>query len=69
MDIGSFLLANVLNGIIALALLLAGYFTFDRMTPKWNFTEVFSEKGVSGGAIIVAAFLLGLSIVIAAAAV
>jgi uncharacterized membrane protein YjfL (UPF0719 family) len=69
MDIGSFLLANVLNGLIALALLLAGYFVFDRMTPKWDFTEVFSEKGVSGGAIIVAAFLLGLAIVVAAAAV
>jgi uncharacterized membrane protein YjfL (UPF0719 family) len=69
MDIGSFLLANVLNGLIALALLLAGYFVFDRMTPKWDFTEVFSEKGISGGAIVVAAFILGLAIVVAAAAV
>lgn len=69
MDIGSFLLTNVFNGLIALALLLAGYFAFDRLTPSWDFTEVFREKGISGGAIIVAAFLLGLAIVIAAAAV
>ena len=67
MNIGSFLLANGLNGLMAMAMLLSGYFIFDKMTPKWDFTLVFKEKGVSGGAIIVAAFLLGLSIVIAAA--
>jgi len=36
------------------------------LTPEWDFTDVFSEKGVSGGAVVVAAYLLGLSIVIGA---
>lgn len=66
MNIGTFVLANFLNGVLGIAFLFVGYFLFDKLTPKWDFTEVFREKGVSGGAIIVAAFLLGLSIVIAA---
>ncbi|MFW5874965.1 MAG: DUF350 domain-containing protein [bacterium] len=52
---------------MAIAMLLTGFFVFNLFTPKWSFTRVFKEKGVSGGAIVVAAFLLGLSIVIAAA--
>jgi len=68
MNIMGFLFTNLLNGILGIALLLAGYFLFDKMTPKWNFTEVFSEKGVSGGALIVAAFLLVLSIILSSAA-
>jgi len=67
MNIGSFLLANGLNGLMAIAMLLAGFFIFDKLTPRWNFTNVFREKGLSGGAIVVAAFLIGLSLVIAAA--
>lgn len=68
MDIGRFILTNGLNGLLAMGLLLVGYIVFNIITPDWNFAEVFSEKGVSGGAIIVAAFLLGLSIVISSAA-
>ena len=66
MNIGAFLLTNFLNGILGIFLLILGYFIFDLITPKWDFTEVFREKGISGGAIIVASFLLGLSIIIAA---
>lgn len=67
MNIWNFLLTNLLNGILGGALLLLFYFLFDKMTPKWDFTEVFREKGISGGAIIVAAFLLGLSIILSSA--
>ena len=67
MNIGSFLLANGLNGLMAIAMLLAGFFIFDKLTPKWDFADAFKTKGVSGGAVVVAAFLLGLSIVIGAA--
>ncbi|MCF8094434.1 MAG: DUF350 domain-containing protein [Desulfobacteraceae bacterium] len=67
MNIGSFLLANGLNGLMAIAMLLIGFFVFNVLTPNWDFTDVFKTKGVSGGAVVVAAFLLGLSIVIAAA--
>ena len=68
MDILSFLLTNLINGIIALVLLLTGYKIFDKITPDWNFQEIFKEKGVSGGAIIVSAFLIGLALVIMGAA-
>lgn len=68
MELGTFLLANLLNGIMAVILMLTGYKIFDKITPDWNFQEIFKEKGVSGGAIIVAAFLLGLALVIMGAA-
>lgn len=68
MELGTFLLANLLNGIMAVILMLTGYKIFDKITPDWNFEEIFKEKGVSGGAIIVAAFLLGLALVIMGAA-
>ena len=67
MNIGSFLLANLLNGIMAMAMLLIGFFVFNILTPNWDFTGVFKTIGISGGAVVVAAFLLGMSIVIAAA--
>lgn len=67
MNLWTFLAANGLNGLMAIIMLLAGFFIFDKLTPNWDFINVFQEKGISGGAIIVAAFLLGLSIVIAAA--
>ncbi len=66
MNLGTFLLANGLNGLMAIAMLLIGFFVFDRLTPNWDFTDAFRQKGISGGAVVVAAFLLGLSIVIAA---
>lgn len=66
MNIGAYLITNLVNGIMAMALLLAGFFIFNLLTPKWDFEEVFRAKGISGGAVIVAAFLLGMSIVIAA---
>ena len=67
MNLADFLLVNFLNGAMAIGLLLVGFFVFNLFTPKWSFTRVFKEKGVSGGAVVVAAYLLGLSVIIAAA--
>lgn len=67
MSIITFLMTNFANGGIGIVLLLIGFFVFDRLTPNWDFTNAFKEKGVSGGAIVVSAFLIGLSIIIAAA--
>lgn len=64
MDLTTFLLANLLNGIMAIVLMLTGYKIFDKITPDWNFEKIFAEKGVSGGAIVVAAFLIGLALVV-----
>ena len=66
MDVSTFLITNLVNGFIGILLLLVGFFLFNIMTPKWNFADVFKDKGISGGAIVVAAFLLGLSIIVSA---
>jgi len=66
MSITTFLLTNFLNGGMGIILLLVGFFIFDHLTPTWDFTDVFKEKGISGGAVVVGAFLIGLSIIIAA---
>ena len=65
-NISTFLLTNLLNGIMGIILLLLGFFIFNKFTPNWDFTDVFKTKGISGGAIVVAAYLIGLSIIIAA---
>lgn len=60
-----YLLTNLLNGLMGMGLLLLGYKVFDWITGnEWDFTKVFREKGVSGGSIIVAAFIIGLSWII-----
>lgn len=66
MNIPLFLLTNFLNGVLGICLLLMGFFIFDKITPNWSFINVFKEKGISGGSIIVSSFLIGLSIIIAA---
>lgn len=69
MDMTSFLLTNFLNGLLAGGLLLFFYVIFDRfLTPDRKFEDVFFTKGVSGGAIVVAAFIIGLSLVLSRAA-
>lgn len=68
MDVTTFLITNLLNGLIGVVLLLGGYKIFDLITPKWNFQQVFKEKGISGGAIIVSAFLIALAMVISSTA-
>lgn len=67
MDISSFLLTNILNGLLAVALLLGGFKLFDFLTPKWDFGEAFNGSNFTGGSIVVAAFLLGLALVISSA--
>jgi len=65
-NILTFLLTNLLNGIMGITMLLLGFFIFDRFTPNWDFTDAFKTKGFSGGAIVVAAYLISLSIIVAA---
>ena len=68
MSMGTFLATNLLNGLLAIALLMAGYKVFDLLTPKWKTHEIFGQGHVSNGGLVVAAFLLGLAIVIASTA-
>lgn len=68
MSMVNFLVTNLLNGLMAIALLMAGYKVFDWLTPKWDTHEIFGQGYVSNGGLVVGAFLLGLAIVIASTA-
>ena len=67
MNIWDYLLTNLLNGIIGILLLIAGYKIFDWLTPKWNFYDSFTKNPVAGS-VVVGSFILGLSAIICSAA-
>ncbi len=67
MDPTTYILITSINAMLTMAFLLLGFFLFDKLTPKWDFSDVFKEKGVSGGAIVVSAYIVGLALVLAAA--
>lgn len=62
-----YILTNLLNGVLGIILLIAGYKIFDWLTPKWDFIKAFKNNNISGS-IIISTFILGLAIVIASAA-
>ena len=57
------LLATVAFGIIAILLIVVGYVTFDKLTPKLDFSDLLN-KGNIALAIVVGSFILGLCYVI-----
>jgi uncharacterized membrane protein YjfL (UPF0719 family) len=57
------LAATVAFGIIAIFLIVFGYVTFDKLTPKLDFNDLLS-KGNIALAIVVGSFILGLCYVI-----
>lgn len=65
MDILSYILIGLLSGLMGIALLVLGYKVFDYLTPRWEIHEIFLKGYVSNGGIVIAAFLLGLSFIIA----
>ena len=58
------LLATVAFGVIAILLIVLGYVTFDKLTPKLDFSDLIA-KGNIAMAIVVGSFILGLCHVIA----
>jgi putative membrane protein len=58
------LLATVAFGIVAILLIIVGYVTFDKLTPKLDFNELIA-KGNVAMAIVVGSFILGLCHVVA----
>lgn len=68
MDITAYLITNLLNGLIGIILLILGYILFDKMTPGWDFNEIFNNPNVSGAAIVVGVYLYSLALVISRAA-
>ncbi len=57
------LLSTVAFGIIAILLIILGYITFDKLTPRLDFSDLLN-KGNTAMAIVVGAFILGLCYVI-----
>ena len=57
------LVSTVAFGIVAILLVVVGYITFDKLTPKLDF-NVLLNKGNVAVAIVVGCFILGLCYVI-----
>jgi putative membrane protein len=53
------LVATVAFGIVAILLIVLGYITFDKLTPKLDFSDLLN-KGNVAMAIVVGSFILGL---------
>lgn len=58
------LLATAAFGIVAILLIILGYTTFDKMTPRLDFSDLLN-KGNVALAIVVGSFILGLCHVVA----
>ena len=57
------LVSTVAFGVIAILLIVLGYVTFDKLTPKLDFDDLLN-KGNVALAIVVGSFILGLGYVI-----
>ncbi len=57
------LVSTVAFGVIAILLIVLGYITFDKLTPKLDFSDLLN-KGNVAMAIVVGSFILGLCYVV-----
>ncbi len=57
------LIATAAFGVLAILLIVLGYITFDKLTPKLDFNDLLN-KGNVAMAIVVGAFILGLCYVV-----
>jgi putative membrane protein len=57
------LISTVAFGIVAILLIVFGYVTFDKLTPKLDFNDLLG-KGNVAMAIVVGCFILGLCYVV-----
>ena len=57
------LVSTVAFGVIAILLIVLGYITFDKLTPKLDFSDLLN-KGNVAMAIVVGSFIIGLCYVI-----
>jgi len=58
------LVSTVAFGVVAILLIVLGYVTFDKLTPKLDFDDLLN-KGNMALAIVVGSFILGLCYVVA----
>jgi putative membrane protein len=57
------LVATIAFGIVAILLIIFGYFAFDRLTPKLDFDELLNKGNLALG-IVIGSFILGLCYVV-----
>jgi putative membrane protein len=57
------LVSTIAFGIVAILLIVLGYVTFDKLTPKLDFNDLLN-KGNVAMAIVVGCFILGLCYVV-----
>ena len=58
------LVATAAFGLLAILLVVVGYVTFDKLTPKLDFNDLIN-KGNLAMAVVVGAFILGLCHIVA----
>lgn len=57
------LVATVAFGLVAILLIVFGYFAFDRLTPKLDFDDLLNKGNIALG-IVIGSFILGLCYVV-----
>jgi putative membrane protein len=57
------LLATIAFGIIAILLIVFGYVTFDKLTPKLDFNDLLNKGNLAMG-VVIGCFILGLCFVV-----
>ncbi len=57
------LISTVAFGVVAILLIVVGYITFDKLTPKLDFSDLLN-KGNVAMAIVIGSFILGLCFVV-----
>jgi hypothetical protein len=63
-NVTMYLITCLAGGMIGIVLFVAGFKLFDYATPGWDFEKAFSGHVFTGGSLVVAAYLLGLAIII-----
>jgi uncharacterized membrane protein YjfL (UPF0719 family) len=57
------LVSTVAFGVVAILLIVLGYVTFDKLTPKLDFSDLL-KKGNVAMAVVIGCFILGLCYVV-----
>jgi putative membrane protein len=57
------IVATIAFGIVAILLIVLGYVTFDKLTPKLDFNELLA-KGNLAVAVVIGSFIIGLCYVV-----
>jgi putative membrane protein len=57
------IVATVAFGVVAILLIVLGYVTFDKLTPKLDFNELLAKGNLAVG-VVIGSFILGVCFVV-----